>query len=143
MTDEQYMREALREASAAEARGEVPVGGVVVCKGKIIARAYNLTETLTDPTAHAEMQLIGMAAGELGGKYLNDCVLYVTIEPCPMCAAALAWAQLGRLVYGAEDPKRGYHLYSPSLLHPKTEVTSGILSQECGGLVSEFFKKKR
>lgn len=143
MTDEQYMREALREASAAEARGEVPVGGVVVCKGKIIARAHNLTETLTDPTAHAEMQLIGMAAGELGGKYLNDCVLYVTIEPCPMCAAALAWAQLGRLVYGAEDPKRGYHLYSPSLLHPKTEVTSGILSQECGGLVSEFFKKKR
>lgn len=143
MTDEQYMREALREASAAEARGEVPVGGVVVCKGRIIARAHNLTETLTDPTAHAEMQLIGMAAGELGGKYLNDCVLYVTIEPCPMCAAALAWAQLGRLVYGAEDPKRGYHLYSPSLLHPKTEVTSGILSQECGGLVSEFFKKKR
>lgn len=143
MTDEQYMREALREASAAEARGEVPVGGVVVCKGKIIARAHNLTETLTDPTAHAEMQLIGMIAGELGGKYLNDCVLYVTIEPCPMCAAALAWAQLGRLVYGAEDPKRGYHLYSPSLLHPKTEVTSGILSQECGGLVSEFFKKKR
>lgn len=143
MTDEQYMREALREASAAEARGEVPVGGVVVCKGRIIARAHNLTETLTDPTAHAEMQLIGMAAEVLGGKYLNDCVLYVTIEPCPMCAAALAWAQLGRLVYGAEDPKRGYHLYSPSLLHPKTEVTSGILSQECGGLVSEFFKKKR
>lgn len=143
MTDEQYMREALREASAAEARGEVPVGGVVVCKGRIIARAHNLTETLTDPTAHAEMQLIGMAAEVLGGKYLNECVLYVTIEPCPMCAAALAWAQLGRLVYGAEDPKRGYHLYSPSLLHPKTEVTSGILSQECGGLVSEFFKKKR
>lgn len=143
MTDEQYMREALREASAAEARGEVPVGGVVVCKGRIIARAHNLTETLTDPTAHAEMQLIGMAAEVLGGKYLNDCVLYVTIEPCPMCAAALAWAQLGRLVYGAEDPKRGYHLYSPSLLHPKTEVTSGILSQECGDLVSEFFKKKR
>lgn len=143
MTDEQYMREALREASAAEARGEVPVGGVVVCKGRIIARAHNLTETLTDPTAHAEMQLIGMAAEVLGGKYLNDCVLYVTIEPCPMCAAALAWAQLSRLVYGAEDPKRGYHLYSPSLLHPKTEVTSGILSQECGGLVSEFFKKKR
>ena len=143
MTDEQYMSEALREATAAATEGEVPVGGIVVCKGHVIARAHNLTETLTDPTAHAEMQLIGMAAETLGGKYLNDCTLYVTVEPCPMCAAALAWAQLGKLVYGAEDPKRGYHLYSPSLLHPKTEVVSGVLSRECGSIVSEFFKKKR
>ena len=143
MTDEQYMNEALREAAAAATEGEVPVGGIVVCKGHVIARAHNLTETLTDPTAHAEMQLIGMAAETLGGKYLNDCTLYVTVEPCPMCAAALAWAQLGKLVYGAEDPKRGYHLYSPSLLHPKTEVVSGVLSRECGSIVSEFFKKKR
>lgn len=143
MTDEQYMNEALREAATAATEGEVPVGGIVVCKGHVIARAHNLTETLTDPTAHAEMQLIGMAAETLGGKYLNDCTLYVTVEPCPMCAAALAWAQLGKLVYGAEDPKRGYHLYSPSLLHPKTEVVSGVLSRECGSIVSEFFKKKR
>ena len=119
MNDEQYMQEALREARAAGAEGEVPIGGIVVCGGRIIARAHNLTERLTDPTAHAEMQLIGMAADYLGGKYLNDCTLYVTVEPCPMCAAALAWAQLGRLVYGAPDPKRGYTLFTPSLLpHP-------------------------
>ena len=143
MTDEQYMREALREAEAAGARGEVPIGAVAVCQGRIIARAHNLTETLTDPTAHAEMQLIGMAADAIGGKYLSDCTLYVTVEPCPMCAAALAWAQLGRLVYGAEDPKRGYHLFSPSLLHPRTEVVSGVLAEECGAKVSEFFKANR
>ena len=142
-TDEEYMREALKEAVAAGAQREVPIGGVVVCQGRIVARAHNLTETLTDPTAHAEMQLIGMAAEYLGGKYLSDCTLYVTVEPCPMCAAALAWAQLGRLVYGAEDPKRGYHLFSPSLLHPRTEVTSGVLAQECGVKVSEFFRSKR
>ena len=142
-TDEEYMREALKEAVAAGAQREVPIGGVVVCQGRIVARAHNLTETLTDPTAHAEMQLIGMAAEYLGGKYLSDCTLYVTVEPCPMCAAALAWAQLGRLVYGAEDPKRGYHLFSPSLLHPRTEVTSGVLAQECGEKVSEFFKSNR
>ena len=137
------MREALKEAVAAGAQREVPIGGVVVCQGRIVARAHNLTETLTDPTAHAEMQLIGMAAEYLGGKYLSDCTLYVTVEPCPMCAAALAWAQLGRLVYGADDPKRGYHLFSPSLLHPRTEVTSGVLAQECGEKVSEFFKSNR
>lgn len=143
MNDEQYMREALREAQAAAAEKEVPIGGVVVCGGRIIARAHNYTERLTDPTAHAEMQLIGMAAEFLGGKYLNDCTLYVTVEPCPMCAAALAWAQLGRLVYGAPDPKRGYTLFTPSLLHPRTEVTAGVLAPECSALVTDFFKKQR
>ncbi|MBQ0124578.1 MAG: nucleoside deaminase [Bacteroidales bacterium] len=143
MDDEYFMREALREAACAAAENEVPVGGIVVCRGKIIARAHNLTETLTDPTAHAEMQLIGMAAECIGGKYLDDCTLYVTVEPCPMCAAALTWAQLGKLVYGASDPKRGYSLFSPSLLHPKTVVVSGILSQECGTIVSDFFKNRR
>ena len=143
MTDEQYMQEALREAQAAAAAREVPIGGVVVCGGRIIARAHNLTERLTDVTAHAEMQLIGMAAEYLGGKYLNDCTLYVTVEPCPMCAAALAWAQLGRLVYGAPDPKRGYSLFTPSLLHPRTEVTAGLLSEEASRLMTDFFKNQR
>ncbi|MBR0224332.1 MAG: nucleoside deaminase [Bacteroidales bacterium] len=143
MNDEQYMREALREAREAAAAREVPVGGVVVCGGRIIARAHNLTETLTDVTAHAEMQLIGMAADYLGGKYLNDCTLYVTVEPCPMCAAALAWAQLGRLVYGASDPKRGYSLFSPSLLHPRTEVTAGVLASDAATLMTDFFKQQR
>ena len=137
------MREALREAQAAAAEREVPIGGVMVCGGRIIARAHNLTERLTDVTAHAEMQLVGMAADYLGGKYLNDCTLYVTVEPCPMCAAALAWAQLGRLVYGADDPKRGYTLFSPSLLHPRTEVSSGVLSAEAAALMTDFFKKQR
>ena len=143
MTDEQYMQEALREARAAGEEGEVPIGGIVVCGGRIIARAHNLTERLTDPTAHAEMQLIGMEDDYLGGKYLNDCTLYVTVEPCPMCAAALAWAQLGRLVYGASDPKRGYSLFSPSLLHPRTEVTAGLLAPSCSSLMTDFFKKQR
>lgn len=141
--DERYMQEALREARQAGDEGEVPIGGVVVCGGRIIARAHNLTERLTDVTAHAEMQLIGMAADFLGGKYLNDCTLYVTVEPCPMCAAALAWAQLGRLVYGAADPKRGYTLFSPSLLHPRTEVTADVLASDCSALMTEFFKKQR
>lgn len=143
LTDEQCMREALREARAAAAEGEVPIGGVVVCGDRIIARAHNYTERLTDVTAHAEMQLIGMAADYLGGKYLSDCTLYVTVEPCPMCAAALAWAQLGRLVYAAPDPKRGYTLFTPSLLHPRTEVTSGLLAPEASALMTEFFKKQR
>ena len=143
MSDEQYMQEALREAQAALAEGEVPIGGVVVCGGHILARAHNLTERLTDPTAHAEMQLIGMAAEAIGGKYLNDCTLYVTVEPCPMCAAALSWAQLGRLVYGASDPKRGYTLFTPSLLHPRTEVTSGLLAPACSQLMVDFFKNQR
>ena len=141
--DELYMREALKEAQTAALEGEVPIGGVVVCGGRVIARAHNFTERLTDPTAHAEMQLIGMATEYLGGKYLNDCTLYVTLEPCPMCAAALAWAQLGRLVYGAADPRRGYSLFSPPLLHPRTEVVSAVLSEECGSLVTDFFKSRR
>lgn len=143
MNDERYMQEALRAACEAATAREVPIGGVVVCGGRIIARAHNLTETLTDVTAHAEMQLIGMAAGYLGGKYLNDCTLYVTVEPCPMCAAALAWAQLGRLVYGAADPKRGYTLFTPSLLHPRTEVTAGVLASEAATLMTNFFKSHR
>jgi tRNA(adenine34) deaminase len=143
MDDLKYMRESLKEATVALKSGEVPIGGVMVCRDHIIARAHNLTELLTDPTAHAEMQLITMATETLGGKYLKECTLYVTVEPCPMCAAALAWAQLGRLVYGADDPKRGYSLFSPSLLHPKTEVTKGILADECGTLVTDFFRDKR
>jgi len=143
MNDELFMREALREARAAAAEREVPIGGVVVCGGRIIARAHNLTERLTDVTAHAEIQLIGMAADYLGGKYLNDCTLYVTVEPCPMCAAALAWAQLGRLVYAAPDPKRGYTLFSPLLLHPRTEVSSGLLASEAAALMTDFFKNQR
>lgn len=137
------MAEALREAENAFEEGEVPVGAVVVCRGRIIAHAHNLTETLGDVTAHAEMQAITMAADYLGGKYLDDCTLYVTVEPCPMCAAALGWAQLGRLVYGATDPKRGYHLFTPSLLHPKTETLSGICAGECSALISDFFKERR
>ncbi len=137
------MKEALKEAVSAASEGEVPIGAVMVCKGSVIARAHNLTETLNDPTAHAEMQLITMATDALGGKYLNDCTIYVTVEPCPMCAAALNWAQVGKLVYGASDPKRGYSLFSPSLLHPKTEVFSGVMAQQCGDIVTEFFKDKR
>jgi tRNA(adenine34) deaminase len=137
------MREALREAEAARAAGEVPIGAVIACKGRSIARAHNLTEALNDATAHAEMQAITMATEYLGGKYLSDCTLYVTVEPCPMCAAALNWAQLPRLVYGCADPRRGYSLFQPSLLHPRTEVTSGILSDECTALMQNFFREKR
>ena len=137
------MREALREAAAAAQDGEIPIGAVVVSRGRIIARAHNLTETLHDTTAHAEMQAITMAADCLGGKYLPGCTIYVTVEPCPMCAAALNWAQISRIVYGADDPKRGYSLFSPSLLHPRTEVTSGILAEECGKMMTEFFKERR
>ena len=141
--DEQMMREALREAEAARATGEVPIGAVVVCKGRIIARAHNLTEMLHDSTAHAEMQAITIATEYLGGKYLSDCTLYVTVEPCPMCAAALNWSQLPRLVYGCADPRRGYSLFSPSLLHPRTEVRSGVLAEACAALMTTFFKEKR
>ena len=143
MDDNYYMKMALREAEEAYGAGEVPIGAVVVCKGRIIARAHNLTERLTDVTAHAEMQAITAASSMLGGKYLNDCTLYVTVEPCPMCAAALAWAQLGRLVYGAADPKRGYSLFTPSLLHPRTEVVSGVLSADAARLMTDFFKEQR
>ena len=141
--NERYMREAIKEALKARERDEVPIGAVVVCDGRIIARAHNLTETLSDATAHAEMQAITMAASAVGGKYLNKCTLYVTVEPCPMCAAALAWSQIKGVVYGAPDPKRGYSLFTPPLMHPKTEVTGGILGEECGKIVSDFFKAKR
>ena len=142
-TDERYMREALREARAAGAEDEVPIGAVVVCHGRVIARGHNMTERLHDPTAHAEMIALTAATEALGGKYLDDCTLYVTVEPCPMCAAALCWAQLGRLVWGAPDVRRGYSLFSPSLLHPRTEVSSGLLGDECAALVKEYFKSKR
>lgn len=141
--DEKYMREALKEAVAAREADEVPIGAVIVCKGRVIARGHNMTEMLHDPTAHAEMIALTAATEAMGGKYLDGCTLYVTVEPCPMCAAALCWAQTGRIVYGASDPKRGYSLYSPSLLHPKTEVTSGILADECSDLVTSYFRSKR
>ena len=143
MTDEQYMQRALDEARKAEAKGEIPIGAVVVCKDRIIARAHNLTETLCDVTAHAEMQAITMAANELGGKYLTDCTLYVTVEPCPMCAGAIGWAQVPRIVYGAADPKRGFREYAPRVLHPKAECIGGILEEECRQLMQDFFKSKR
>lgn len=137
------MKEALREAQAARSEGEVPIGAVVVARGRIIARGHNMTERLHDPTAHAEMIALTAATEALGGKYLQDCTLYVTLEPCPMCAAALCWAQTARIVFGAPDPKRGYSLYSPSLLHPRTEVAGGVLAEECSRLVADFFKEKR
>jgi tRNA(adenine34) deaminase len=142
-SDEYFMGEALKEALAALKKDEVPVGAVVVCEKRIIARAHNLTETLNDVTAHAEMQAFTAAADWLGGKYLNECTLYVTLEPCVMCAGAAYWTQLGKLVYGADDEKRGYHLIKQQLLHPATEVVSGILANECSQLVSDFFKRKR
>lgn len=140
---EKYMREALKEARRAWDEGEIPIGAVVVCEGRIIARAHNQTETLHDPTAHAEMLAMTAATSYIGGKYLPECTLYVTVEPCPMCAAAMAWTQIGEVVYGADDPKRGYTLFSPSLLHPRTKVSSGILSEECSSLMTDFFKKIR
>lgn len=143
MDDTYYMKQALAEARQAADHGEIPVGAVVVCKDRIIARAYNLTETLTDVTAHAEMQAITAAASTLGGKYLNECTLYVTVEPCVMCAGAIAWAQTGRLVFGAEDLKRGYQRYAPQALHPKTEVVKGVLAEDCAALMKDFFRKKR
>lgn len=141
--DERFMREALKEALAASIEDEVPVGAVLVCRGRIIARGHNMTERLHDPTAHAEMICLTAGTEAMGGKYLSDCTLYVTVEPCPMCAAALCWAQVGRIVYGASDPKRGYSLYSPSLLHPRTEVLSGLLQSDCSTLMSSYFKGKR
>ena len=141
--DEQYMRMALAEAQQAAERGEVPVGAVVVCKDRIIARAHNLTETLTDVTAHAEMQAITMAANQLGGKYLTECTLYVTVEPCVMCAGALGWAQVPRIVYGAADPKRGFREYAPHALHPKAQSIGGILEEECRQLMQGFFRQRR
>ena len=143
MDDIKFMGEALREARRAVQMNEVPVGAIIVHKGRIIARAHNYTERLNDATAHAEMQAVTMATSAFGGKYLNECTIYVTVEPCPMCAAALNWTQIGRVVYGAADPKRGYTLFSPSLLHPKTEVTAGVLADECSVLMRDFFKSKR
>lgn len=142
-SDEFYMRKALDEAKYAFEKGEIPIGAVVVCQDRIIARSHNLTETLTDVTAHAEMQAITAAADTLGGKYLTNCALYVTVEPCVMCAGAIAWSQLGKLVYGAADEKRGFRRYAPEALHPKTVVVSGVLADEAAQLMRVFFKDKR
>lgn len=141
--DEHYMQMALLEAHKALDAGEIPIGAVIVCNDVIVSRAHNLTETLCDVTAHAEMQAITSAANSLGGKYLSDCTLYVTIEPCTMCAGAIGWAQITRIVYGAADDKRGYHKYAPNALHPKASVTEGILADECKQLIIDFFKDKR
>lgn len=141
--DEKNMQEALREAHIALSEEEIPIGAVVVCQGRIIAKGHNMTERLHDPTAHAEMIAITAATEALGGKYLTDCTLYVTVEPCPMCAAALNWSQVGRIVYGAPDPKRGYSLFTPSLLHTKTLIQAGVLAQACGALLTDFFAGKR
>ena len=150
MTDEEqlkrdiyFMQRALEEARAALAAGEVPIGAVVVCRDRIIARGHNLTETLGDVTAHAEMQVITSASNYLGGKYLPDCTLYVTVEPCAMCAAAIGWAQIPRVVYGCGDEKRGYRRYAPLVMHPKNKTTGGILEEECRQLMVDFFKLKR
>lgn len=141
--DEHFMRAAIDEAKKALARQEVPIGAVVVCDNMIVARAHNLTETLNDPTAHAEMQAITAATNWLGGKYLTGCTVYVTVEPCAMCAGALGWSQTERLVYGASDPKKGYTLVKGQLLHPKTKVLPGILEKECGSLLTDFFRSLR
>ena len=141
--DVRYMKMALDEASQAFEQGEVPVGAVVVCRGRVIARAHNLTETLTDVTAHAEMQAITAAANHLGGKYLTGCTFYVTVEPCIMCAGALGWSQISRVVYGAADDKRGFRRYAPHALHPKTEVVEGVLADECATLMRDFFADRR
>lgn len=141
--DEQFMRKALQEAEEAYSQGEVPVGVVVVCNDRIIARAHNLTEVLHDVTAHAEMQAITSAANMLGGKYLRDCTLYVTVEPCVMCAGAIGWAQVSRVVYGASDEKRGFSVYAPKALHPKANVTAGVLEEECKAFMQKFFSSRR
>lgn len=142
-SDESFMQEALKEAQAAFVAGEVPVGAIIVCQDRIIARAHNFTERLNDTTAHAEMQAFTSASHYLGGKYLNECTLYVTLEPCVMCAGAAYWTQLGRIVYGAADEKRGYRLVNSAILHPKTKVTSGVLAERSTALLKQFFKGKR
>ena len=141
--DEMYMQRALDEARQAFDEGEIPIGAVVVCRDRIIARTHNLTETLCDVTAHAEMQAITAAAHTLGGKYLTDCTLYVTVEPCPMCAGAIGWAQIPRIVYGAPDEKRGYRLIAPKAFHPKATVVAGVLEDECREIMQSFFRLKR
>ncbi len=142
-TDEKYMRLALNEARLALDNDEVPIGAVIVSGGSVVGRGHNLVETLVDVTAHAEIQAITAASTTLGGKYLPDCTIYVTVEPCIMCAGALAWSQIGRIVYGASDPKRGYTTVKGSILHPKTSVCKGVLAEECETLMSEFFAKLR
>ncbi len=137
------MRKALQEAELAYEEGEIPIGAVIVCQDRVISRAHNLTETLHDVTAHAEMQAITAAANQLGGKYLKDCTLYVTVEPCVMCAGALGWSQMSRVVYGASDEKRGYEKYAPHAMHPKCEVTRGVLEEECRSLMQKFFQERR
>ncbi len=141
--DNFYMKQALLEAKCAIEEDEIPVGAVIVCGDRIIARAHNLTERLSDVTAHAEMQAITAASEYLGGKYLNDCTLYVTVEPCIMCAGALGWSQIGRIVYGAGDEKRGFRRFAPQALHPKTELISGVMEEECALLMKEFLQRKR
>lgn len=141
--DEKYMRLAIEEAKLALGADEVPIGAIIVAGGRIVGRGHNLVETLTDVTAHAELQAITAASSTIGGKYLNDCTLYVTVEPCPMCAGALAWSQIGRIVYGAADPKRGFSTISNNILHPRTVVTSGVLRNECERLMTDFFAKLR
>lgn len=143
MNDEYYMNQALIEAGKAEKKGEVPIGAIIVCKGQIIARSHNLTETLTDVTAHAEMQAITIATNYLGGKYLNECTLYVTVEPCIMCAGALGWSHISKIIYGAADTKKGFSLFSPNPLHPKCEVIGGILEEKCSSIITNFFKTRR
>lgn len=142
-TDEYFMKEALKEAHKAFEKDEVPVGAIIVCNGQIIARAHNLTETLNDVTAHAEMQAFTSASNFIGGKYLTDCILYVTLEPCNMCAGASFWTQISKIVYGAKDEKRGFQKQKTNIIHPKTEVISGILENECSELLVQFFQKKR
>lgn len=142
-SDERFMRRALDEAKMAADEGEIPIGAIIVCRGRIIARAHNQTEVLHDVTAHAEMLAITAAANELGGKYLTDCTIYVTVEPCPMCAGAIGWAQIPRIVYGASDEKRGFRTYAPNVLHPKAEAIGGVLEEECRTLMQEAFKGKR
>ena len=141
--DEKYMRLAIEEAKLALAADEVPIGAIIVAGGRIVGRGHNLVETLVDVTAHAEIQAITAASSTIGGKYLNDCTLYVTVEPCPMCAGALAWSQIGRIVYGANDAKRGFSTISNNMLHPKTVVTAGVLHEECERLMTDFFAKLR
>ena len=141
--DEKYMRLAIEEAKLALEADEVPIGAVIVAGGRIVGRGHNLVETLTDVTAHAEIQAITAVASTIGGKYLNDCTLYVTVEPCPMCAGALGWSQIGRIVYGASDPKRGFSTIEGNILHPRTVITSGVLAEECERLMTDFFAKLR
>lgn len=141
--DEYFMKQALVEARQAAAEGEIPIGAIMVCRNSIIARTHNLTETLHDVTAHAEMQAITAAAETLGGKYLTDCILYVTLEPCTMCAGALGWSQISKVVWGADDPRRGFSGIAPNALHPKTKIVRGVLADECLKLITDFFKAKR